>query len=204
MPTRLLVVACLALLLVVPASASPPRPSTTAPEPATLPAPSGLSFRSYANEFTLALPVGWKVLPKSHPVVASLAKGEFSNGFELEFVAYDPTGVRAGYATDCIILKGVGRGNAPLSTWVAAQVAGLKSSLQGAPFTKQLVHLPGGWALRVSYRIVPDGTKSVWALTYLFDEVSSSYALSCSTATVLRDRYLPVFDATANTFLVTG
>ena len=100
------------------------------------------------------------------------------------------------------MLKGTGRGNAPLSSWVAAQVAGLRNWLKGVPFTKRLVHLRGGWALRVSYRTKAKGAKEVWALTYLFDEVSLSYALSCSAATSLQKRYAPIFDATSKTFLV--
>ena len=215
MHSRLLVAACLVLVLALPtfaiASDSPSyttkptstaRPKTTARETAL---PAGYaSFRSYAREFTLGLPGGWKALPKTHPIVASLAKGQFSSGFKVEFVAYDPKGVRNGYATDCIVLKGTGRGNAPLSSWVAAQVAGLRNWLKGVPFTKRLVHLRGGWALRVSYRTKAKGAKEVWALTYLFDEVTSSYALSCSTTTSLRRHYQPLFDATAKTFVVSG
>jgi hypothetical protein len=165
--------------------------------------PTGFaSYSSYAGEFTLGLPRGWKVLPKAHPLVSSLAKGQFSSGYKLEFVGYDPKGVVNGYATDCVVLRGAGRGNATLSAWARAQVAGLRASLRGAPFAKRLVRLAGGWALRVSYRVETKDGKQVWALTHLFDEVSASYALSCSATSSLRHRYEPVFDSAAKTFLV--
>ena len=189
MSRRVLVVACVALLVAMPASAHNSGKATT-------------SFSSYANEFTLGLPRGWKVLPRTHRLVSSLAKGQFANGYRLELVAYDPRGIVGGYATDCVVLKGPGRGSATLTAWVDAQVSGLRTALEGVPFAKRLVRLPGGTALRLSYRVRAKDGKQVWALTHLFDEVGASYALSCSATSRLEQRYQPVFDEAAKTFLV--
>src|SRR5262249_32744352 len=129
-------------------------------------------------------------------------KGQFSSGYRLELVGYDPKGVVAGYATDCIVLRGTGRGNAGLSAWVRAQIDGLKPSLHGARLGKSLVRLPGGRALRLSYGVRTKDGKRVWALTHVFDAGDASYALSCSATSSLRPRYEPVFDAAARTFVV--
>jgi hypothetical protein len=189
MARRVLVVVCVALLLGMPAAAHESITETT-------------SFSSYAKEFTVGLPRGWKVLPKTHPLVNSLAKGQFGSGYRLELVGYDPKGVVGGYAADCVVLKGPGRGGATLTEWIGAQVAGLKASLDGLPFAKRLVRLPGGTALRFSYRVRAKDGKQVWALTHLFDEVGATYALSCSAGSSAERRYEPVFDAAAKTFVV--
>src|SRR5262249_17538282 len=162
------------------------------------------SHASYAGDFRIALPKGWLALPKNHSLVKSLAKGQFSSGYKLEFVAYDPKGIANGYATDCIVLKGVGRGAASFTDWVAAQISALKDSLDNQKFHWRIVWLPGGRAIRVSYHVAAKGGKQVWALTYLYDELSSAYSLSCSASSGLQGRYQKVFDATARTFRLTG
>lgn len=200
---HVVVAAALALLLVFPASASQPdvaprgahvtRPAVVVPP---RPAAGFASVESYARDFTLALPLSRRVLPRPHPLVRSLARPR-GYRLELELVGFAPRLTAGGSPATCIVLAGSSRRGAPLAAWARAQLSGLRVSLDGSAPTGKLVRLPVGWALRASYR---PGEKVVSALTYVVDGRRAAYSLSCSGPGAVR----AVADVAARTFAVSG